>query len=99
MFKTNKIYRFVDGTSVVIENAHNAWHFNYRDSQRYTIWDVEMHSEDEIINKLVELERNDLEYALKELERFCPNAQMPSDDAIRTGVIAGLEDYDFMDEV
>ena len=98
MFKTNKTYNFIDGRSVVVKKVCKAWKFDHRDSQNHTIFAVEMNSEKDIIDKLVELERYDLEEAIEKVAKFCPNVQMPSDDVIRAGIIAGLKDYSPMDD-
>jgi hypothetical protein len=99
MFETDKIYKFVDGRSVVIKKISYGWKFIFRDVQKYTIWEDEFHNEDEIINALIDAEKDTLADAIDMLKRFCSNIKMPTDDAVRTGVIAGLENFDLMEDV
>ena len=99
LFNADKIYRFIDGQSVVITKSGFGWKFNYRDVTKFTIFEMELRTEQEIVERLTALEHDDLTEAIARLRRFCPDVQMPSDEAIRAGVIACLEDYNLMDDV
>ena len=99
MFKTDKIYRLVDGRSVVIKKESYDWEFIFRDVQKYTIWSDTFDSEERIIKTLINIERDTLTDAIDMLNRFYPNIEIPSDDVIREGIIAGLEEYDLMNDM
>jgi hypothetical protein len=99
MFEKDKIYRFVDGRSVVISRTSFGWKFLFRDVQKFLIWELELKNTSEILNRLIKLVKDDLEEALNNMKRFYPTLEMPSDDVIRAGVIAGLKDYNLMEDM
>ena len=99
LFNVDKIYRFIDGRNVVITRTGFGWKFNYRDVTKFTIFEMEMKAEREVVEKLAELECDDLTEAIDRLNKFCPGVQMPPVETIRAGIVAGLEDFSLMDDV
>jgi hypothetical protein len=99
MFKTDKIYRLVDGRSVVIKKEAYGWEFIFRDAQKHTIWSDTFDSEERIIKTLINIEQDTLTDAIDVLKRFYPNIVIPSDEVVQEGIVVSLEEYDLMDDV